>query len=538
VYPGALAFSHRKRLSSMKRWIRTSCPAQRAPSEKRGFLPGRAASAFATCGGGHIPVPAVLCWAVVAGIVAVVTAAGCVHYSPRPLPPEQLVASFADRRLDDPRLREFLDAHLPARSGQWPRPGWDRADLLLVMLYFNDAVAEGRAGFQLVAAARRTARERPNPNVTLLTEYANEENQLTEYANLHGLASLWLFGLTPDIPLDVGTKRTARIAVADLTAEQARYDFMEVVWKERVALRRALVDLLMTQREVSLLETVRTDREAQLEMARRRLEAGAASHGDLDRLVADAVADEQRLHDARRRVSAARSALASSMGVPVAAVESLSLRWEKLEEPQVDQSLLTRWREEALLARADVHSAVVGYSVAEEALRLEVAKQYPQVHVGPGYTWDHGIHRLQFNLSMEVPILNQHQGAIGEAEARREQAGARLEAAVETAYGEIDEAIRQWRLALERVADARGAVYEAAQRIYEDTERGFDAGNNDRTELVAARVARSLAELQILDAVRTAQEALAALEDAMRRPLEGPEIDAASTLVMRPDTDK
>jgi outer membrane protein TolC len=181
---------------------------------------------------------------------------------------------------------------------------------------------------------------------------------------------------------------------------------------------------------------------------------------------------------------------------------------------------------------------VVGYSVAEEALRLEVAKQYPQVHIGPAYTWDHGVHRYQFNLSMEVPILNQHQGPIGEAEARREQAGAHLEATVATAYEEIDEGIRQWRLALARVADARGPVYDAAQHIFEETQRGFEAGNNDRTELVAARVARSLAELQILDAVRTAQESLAVLEDAMRRPLEGPEVDVVGTVMVPPEAKK
>jgi outer membrane protein TolC len=466
----------------------------------------------------------------------VVGATGCVHYMPRPLPPEQIVSSFADRRLDDPRLRAVLNARLPNRADQWPRRSWDRADLLLAMLYFNDAVAEGHASLRLTVAARRTARERPNPTVAFLAEYANEGDQLTQFASQHGGAPLWLFGLTPDIPLDIGAKRTARIAVADLTGEQARYELMEIIWKEREALRRALVDLLVTQREVALLETVHTDRQAQLEMVRRQLEAGAASHRDLDRLVSDAVADEQRLHDSRRRVSAARSALASSIGVPVAALEPLSFSWERLEEPRdIDQGLIARWREEALLTRADVHSAVIGYSIAEEALRLEVAKQYPQVHIGPAYTWDHGVHRLQFNLSMELPILNQHKGAIGEAEARREQAGGRLEATVATAYEEIDEAIRQWRLALERVADARGAVYEAAQRIYEETARGFEAGNIDRTELVAARVARSLTELQILDAVRTAQEALAVLEDAVRRPLEGPEVDVVAAAMASPE---
>jgi outer membrane protein, heavy metal efflux system len=461
-------------------------------------------------------------------VAAVVALAGCAHYEPRPLPPEQIETTFSQRRLDDPQLHAVLDARLPARASQWPRRQWDRADLLLALLYFNDTVREGRATLDITVAGRRTARERPNPTVALLTEYANEGDQLTQYASQHGGAPLWLWGLTPDIPLDVGTKRTARIAVADLSAEQARYDFIEVLWKGRSALRRAVLDVLMTEREVTLLERVHSDREAQLEMARRRLDAGAASHGDLDRLVSDAVADEQRLHDARRRLSAARSSLGASIGVPAVAVSSLTLKWDGIDQPgNVDQSLIAHWRDEALLNRSDVHSAVAGYSVAEEALRLEVAKQFPQVHIGPAYTWDHGVHRLQFNLSMELPILNQHEGAIGEAEARREQAGARLEATVATAYEEIDESIKQWRLALERVADARGPVYEAAQDLFEATQRQFDAGNSDRTELVAARVARSLAELQILDAVRTAQESLATLEDAMRRPLEGPETDVA-----------
>jgi outer membrane protein TolC len=432
-----------------------------------------------------------------------------------------------------------MDARLPDRAGQWPRKSWDRADLLLAVLYFNDAVTEGRATVELAIAARGTARERPNPTMALLIEYANEGDQLTQYASQHGGAPLWLWGLTPDIPLDVGTRRSARIAAADLSASQARYDFMEVIWKERAALRRALADVLMTEREIAILARIQTDRQAQLQMARNRLEAGAASHADLDRLVGDAIADEQRLHDARRRMSAARSALASTVSVPVAALESLPLSWDGFDTPEVvDPAQIARWREEALLARADVHSAVAAYSVAEEELRLEVAKQYPVVHIGPAYTWDHGVQRLQFNLSMELPILNQHRGPISEAEARRERSGARLEATVANAYQETDEAIRQWHLALERVADARGPVYENAARLYDETQRGFDAGNNDRTELVAARVARALAELQILDAVRTAQEALAVLEDALRRPLEGPEVGVVGAVMALPPEEK
>ena len=444
------------------------------------------------------------------GLVAALLSA-CVHYTPRPRPAARVAADFTQRTLSDPQLRANLDKQLPARAGAWPRSQWDRADLLVAMLHFNDGLAAGRASARVAGAATRTAREHPNPAVTLMSEYANQ----------HDGTPLWLWGIATDWLLDAGTRRGTRITLADLGAQRAGFDFAELTWKQRGALRRAAAELLITEREIALREAVNTDRQAELDMARRRLEAGAASRGDLDRLVRDALQDEQQLHDARRRASLARSALAVAVGVPVSALESLRLGWEQLDDPpEVDP---------ALLARADVHSAVVAYSMAEQALRLEVARQYPDVHLGPGYTWDHGIKRYQFNLGLTLPLLNRNAGAIGEAEARREEAGAHLEATVASAWQEIDEAIRQWRLARARLTEARGPVYDAAQRIYAQTARGFDAGANDRTELVAARVAVTLAELQVLDSVRTAQDALASLEDALRRPLEGPELTLTAT---------
>jgi cobalt-zinc-cadmium efflux system outer membrane protein len=454
-------------------------------------------------------------------LAASVLLAACVHYSARPRPAERVAADFAQRTLTDAQLHGVLDRQLPARATAWPRTQWDRADLLVAMLYFNDTLAAGRASAQVASAALRTAREHPNPSVSLMGEYANQ----------HDGSPLWLWALTSDWLLDVGTKRSSRIALADLTAQRAAYDFAELTWKERGALRRAITELLITGREITLREAIRNDRQAQLDMARRRLEAGAAARGDLDRLVGDALQDEQQLHDARRRVSLARSALAGAVGVPVAALEGITFSWEQLDNPPpLEAERLERARTDALLERADVHGAVVAYSMAEESLRLEVAKQYPDVHLGPAFTWDHGVKRYQFNLGLTLPVLNRNAGAIGEAEARRAEAGARLEATVALAWQEIDEAARQWQLARTRLAEARGPVYDAAQHIYQETARGFDAGANDRTELVAARVARTLAELQVLDAVRSAQEALAALEDALRRPLEGPELTLAATL--------
>ena len=384
------------------------------------------------------------------------------------------------------------------------------------MLYFSDVIAQGRATVDVTTAARKTARQLPNPTVGLAGEYANQ----------HDGSPLWLWGVATNWLLDLGVRRGARISAADLTEQQARYDFAELTWKIRGNLRHALVDMLLTEREVSLLEGMQADRQSQLQMARRQLEVGAAARGDLDRIVGDALLDQQKLYDSRRRASAARSALAAAIGVPVRALDGLHLSWSDLDNPPViPDDRLQQWRDEALLQRSDVRSAVVGYGVAEQALRLEVSKQYPDVTIGPGYTYDHGVKRLQLNLLLTLPLLNRNQGAIAEAEARRVEAGAKLEATVASAYAEVDEAVREWRIARTRLAEAHGDIYDTAQRIYSETEHGFAAGANDRTDLVAAKIARTLTELQTLEAVRGAQDAIGGLEDAIRRPVEGPELE-------------
>jgi outer membrane protein TolC len=457
---------------------------------------------------------------VAAGLAAALSA--CVHYVPQPKPPERVVADFVSRSFADPGLRRALDQELPARSAAWPRGQWDRADLLFAMLYFNDSIAQGRAAVDVFTAARSTARELPNPQIELEGEYANQ----------HDGSPLWLWGLASEWLLDFGVRRGMRISVADLGAQQAAYELTELVWRARTDLQHSLADRLLAQREVRLLERVKADRDSQLEMARRQLEAGATARGEVDRLVSDALRDEQKLNEARSRASAAESALAAAVGVPVRALEAVQLSWPDLDDPaEIPEARLEQGREASVLQRADVRSAVVGYSLAEAALRLEVSKQYPDIAVGPAYQWDHGVKRLQFNLFLTLPLLNRNRGAIAEAEARRAQAGAKLEATVASAYTEIDEAIRQWRLARSRLTQARGGIYEAAQRIYSQMEHGFAAGANDRTELVAARIARTLAELQVIEAVRGARSALTDLEGSMRGPLQGPEVTVASPTV-------
>src|SRR5207247_6717224 len=85
-------------------------------------------------------------------------------------------------------------------------------------------------------------------------------------------------------------------------------------------------------------------------------------------------------------------------------------------------------RRAALTHRADVLAALADYAAAEATLRLEIAKQYPDIHLNPGYQLDEGTNKWTVGLGLTLPVLNHNQGAIGEAEAKRKEAAASFEA--------------------------------------------------------------------------------------------------------------
>src|SRR4051812_34291654 len=92
------------------------------------------------------------------GLVAALgVLAGCAHYAPQPLAPEQTLRTLESRR---------LTAKAPDAAHRW-----DRAELLLAALELNPGLAEARAQLAQATASVKTARAMQNPTLSLATEY-------------------------------------------------------------------------------------------------------------------------------------------------------------------------------------------------------------------------------------------------------------------------------------------------------------------------------------------------------------------------------
>ena len=426
----------------------------------------------------------------------------CVAYAPAPPHREAFPAAVAARRL-------------PPRP---PGEAWTGADLLSVALANNPQIAEARAKYVTALAAARAAKASPGPSLTLTAEYANA-------------APHWGYSGGSDIPLDFGTRRSARITSAQLQALQAFYDYGEAIWSVRTDLEKARGDLNAARTEMvlaTLAFAIRGERAQRLEQ---RVKAGQDPRSLAIAAQAEAVAANRRLAAATGRRDAALVNLAKALGVSPEAVRDLTAA---PVDPAPALTDLATWRRDAAVSRRDVLRAVADYDLAEQALRLEVAKQYPQVSLGPGYNYDHGVTKLPFNLSLALPPWDLNHRAIAQAEAARTAAGRSLELAQAKALAAVDTAATALATAQDDFRRNRDRDLPLAQRAHDGAALSLKAGESDKVGELAAQGAVLDAQLALLDARHAAAAATADLEDALRRsfdPTETAAIEAAMTKI-------
>jgi cobalt-zinc-cadmium efflux system outer membrane protein len=432
---------------------------------------------------------------------------GCVHYQARPIDPAQTAQSFAARRLDDPGLRAFVETNAAPRPASWPPARWDVDALTLAALYFQPDLDVARARWAVAQGGQAAAGERPNPSVTGGPGYDTTTKTPTPWIPFVGF----------DVPIETAGKRGHRVAEAAHRAEAARLDLASTAWQARSRVRSALVELGGAQEEARLREEQQALHRDNVRLLRLQWEAGAISAFELAQARLAADTSRLALRDAERRRDEARVRLAEAVGVPAEAVGAIALSFEGLEAFPPDEALGGA-RGQALLHRTDVLSALSTYAAAQEALRLEIAKQYPDIHLGPAYQYDQGDDKWTLGIGLTLPIFSRNRGPIAEAEARREEAAAGFVALQARVVSEIDQAVAGYRGARRQQDEAEEIVTTLHEE--ETTARAIlEQGEISRSDLVALQLQLGATSLARLEAVTRVRQALGALEDALQSPL-------------------
>lgn len=446
---------------------------------------------------------------------------GCVSYQPEPISPAANARALENRSLTDPRLKQFVALALHPDGEAETEPTWDLTSLTLAAVYYHPDLEIAHAKLAAAQAAAITAAERPNP----VLNFTNIVGQgLVAGAIPAGAAPLTI-GPAVDFIVESFGKREARTAQAQSLVEAARFDVATAGWQVRGRVRAALLTLWAAQQRLALTRQ-RLDLEDQLvSLLEHRLAAGEASALDVSRERINRGEITLALHDVELAAAEARVQLATAIGVPAEALDGVNLAMDVFNHPPVIGPNFDSgaWRREALTERSDVQASLQAYDATQQALRIAIADQFPNVTLGPGYSYQYGINQYQLDFGTTLPIFNQNQGAIAEALAKRQEAAAAFTALQAQIIGAIDAAAIAYRKSTQNLASADQLIDDERRRARE-TESSFRAGQTDRPTLVTAQLEAATTALSSFDALLQQREALGSLEDALQRSLYGPDV--------------
>jgi outer membrane protein TolC len=118
---------------------------------------------------------------------------------------------------------------------------------------------------------------------------------------------------------------------------------------------------------------------------------------------------------------------------------------------------------------------------------------------------------------VDLPILNQNQGPIAEAKAKRQEAAAKFIAVQSKVLAEIDRAT-QVLSAAKQALDKFRALETEQQRQRDSVKTQFGAGAVGRVEVLNAEAEYLVARLARLDGEARFQHAIGAMKDALQQP--------------------
>ncbi|MFN0040851.1 MAG: TolC family protein [Burkholderiales bacterium] len=437
-----------------------------------------------------------------------IACAGCAirGYEARPLEPQRSADSIAQRSVDEPGLRDYMIAH-GHPSADWPVKVWGLPELTLLAFYFHADLTLARSQAALARAAPELAGSRAPLELTTRAEHHTDAVD----------GRPWSLGFELEIPFPGTSRRVAGMERQRQLADKAALHIGAVVWQIRAQVRDALFDVYEAAALSALAEREKIEAVQLTGLLERRLREGMASAGEVTASRLQAAEFGAEVDAQRAAGDKSLAALSRALGLPLDVTRALQLSFAALDSPAAvpDSAVL---RSQALQNRIDIREELLAYAAAESAVRMEVASQYPQLRLVPGYFWDRGDSVWSLAVGWVLPGTTDVIPRIREAEARRALAAVEFERLQARVIADAESAAavhRQTRETLEAVNAQDLLMQQGLAR----TQKLFDAGYADRTELIRGRLVAMNAQKKTWAVRRRAFEGMKQAEDAAQLPL-------------------
>jgi len=439
------------------------------------------------------------------------------EYIAKPIDTAALTQKIAGRRADDALFQQYLinNGYSPA---QLPIQQWELDDLIHCALFFNPSLDVARAQWRSAEAAKLTAAEMRLPTVG--GQYS-KSNNASEEISPHA------YGLSIEIPIETANKRNIRIESAQHLSEAAKLRIAQAAWQLRNDVAKAFNEYQANRQQMKLLSKEQAYRQDVVAIYQKRVDLGESSNIELSKAKLQLQTLNTELESKQRNHLVLLSSLASSLGLPLAQVEQMQIvDAANTKTPGIPASgtpALADLQTQALLNRLDIRIALERYAIAETKLKLEIARQYPDIVISPGYAYEFGDKIWSLGLSSLMTILTKNKLAIAEATQLREAEAKQFEALQTSVISEVNVANARLTQAMQFLENQKN-LYRQQQANTRRMDSRLRTGEIDRLELSYARLEEVLAEQHIALADFQLASSINDLENAIQAPLAGSSI--------------
>lgn len=402
------------------------------------------------------------------------------------------------------------------RDNELPLKSWGIRELTLSALFFHPELNVARTQWRAAVSGEITAAQRPLPGISGGTEH---------HSDTANGQSPWTYSLGIDLPIETAGKREARIDRAVRLSEAARIDIAQSAWQVR---SRVINSWLAYSHSTALLSIIQQElqlRDEIIAMLDRRLQEGMVSSVEAANFRLQRQGALRAYAAEKGRQAALKAELATNAGLTVEMLEQLPLQQPDFQLDSVIQpaplnpTIEGQLRDAALLNRLDLRAALSRYAAAEARLRLEIARQYPDITLSPGYSYDQGDKFWSLGISALLTLVHKNRGLIAEARALREVEGAQFEALQAKILGQLEQSKAVYTSALSEM-DKTAEYLRASESQVSKIRRQFNSGYADRLELRTIELENQLALQNLLNARYRYRQSVFALEEIAQRPIE------------------
>ncbi|MDP1657996.1 MAG: TolC family protein [Methylotenera sp.] len=436
------------------------------------------------------------------------TACSFQKYRSQPIDPITNTAKFESKDISSTQFLQFL-LNNGYTTDRLPIQEWGLNELTYCALFFHPSLDVARAQWRAVQSAEASAAAKALPTLNGNIAHSDDSDPTKKP---------FAFGLSIDIPIETANKRNIRIENAQHLSQTAKLEIAQAAWQLRQNIAQTLTEYQFNQKQLNLLTSEVARRQEIVAIYEKRVSLGAASNVELStaKLQLQTIISEQNIKQQNKLVLV--STLAKNLGLPLTKVEAMQLAGSSGKQTMPPNNQSKQLQTSALLNRLDIRIALERYATAETKLKLEIAKQYPNLVISPGYTYEFGDNLWSLGLSSLLTLLNKNKLAITEATQLREVEAAQFEALQTKVISDI-------HIANSLVAQAQQALLnqqlllEQQQAYTKRTERKFAAGEIDRLESVFVKLENIAVEKNVALADFQLNIAIYQLENALQQPI-------------------